>query len=42
MKNSYKILVDNPEGKGPLGRPRNRWQNNIKTDLQQRWCQDVD
>jgi len=24
-----------PEGKGPLGRPRRRWENNIKIDLQE-------
>jgi len=29
----YKVLVGKPEGKSPLGRPRNRWEN-IKMDLQ--------
>jgi hypothetical protein len=29
-KNAYRILVENPEGKSPLGRPRRRWVNNIK------------
>jgi hypothetical protein len=29
----YKVLVGKPEGKSPLGRPRHRWENNIKTDL---------
>jgi hypothetical protein len=34
----YRILVGKPEGKKPLGRPRHRWENNIKTDLQKvRW-----
>jgi hypothetical protein len=29
----YRILVGNPEGKRPLGRPRHRWVDNIKMDL---------
>jgi hypothetical protein len=29
----YRILVGRPEGKKPLGRPRRRWDNNIKMDL---------
>ena len=28
-------LVGNPEGKRPLGRPRSRWEDNIKMDLQE-------
>jgi hypothetical protein len=31
----YRVLVGKPEGKRPLGRPRRRWENNIKTDLQE-------
>jgi len=31
----YRILVGKPEGKGPLGRPRCRWEYNIKMDLQE-------
>jgi hypothetical protein len=31
----YRVLVGKFEGKRPLGRPRRRWQNNIKTDLQE-------
>jgi len=31
----FRILVGKPEGKRPLGRPRRRRQNNIKTDLQE-------
>ena len=27
-----------PEGKGPLGRPRRRWVDNIRMDLQEVWC----
>jgi hypothetical protein len=33
MRNSYKFLVGEPEGKRPLGRPRRRWEDNIKMDL---------
>jgi hypothetical protein len=32
-RNVYRLLVGNPEGKRPLGRPRCRWIDNIKTDL---------
>jgi hypothetical protein len=32
-RNAYGILVGKPEGKRPLGRPRRRWVDNIKTDL---------
>jgi hypothetical protein len=32
-KNARRILVGNPEGKRPLGRPRGRWVDNIKIDL---------
>ena len=31
----YKVLVGKPEGKRPLGRPRRRWEDNIKMDLQE-------
>jgi hypothetical protein len=31
----YSGMVGSPEGKGPLGRPSRRWQNNIKMDLQE-------
>jgi len=31
----YSVLVWKPEGKRPLGRPRCRWEDNIKTDLQE-------
>ena len=31
----HKILVGKPEGKRPLGRPRRRWEGNIKIDLQE-------
>jgi hypothetical protein len=32
-RTAYRILVRNPEGKRPLGRPRHRWVDNIKMDL---------
>jgi hypothetical protein len=31
----HRVLVGKPEGKRPLGRPRRRWEGNIKTDLQE-------
>jgi hypothetical protein len=31
----YRVLVGRPEGKRPLGRPRRRWEDNIKTDLRE-------
>jgi hypothetical protein len=31
--NAYRILVGKPEGKRPLGRPRRRWEDNIRMDL---------
>ena len=32
---AYRILVEKPEGKRPLGRPRHRREDNIKIDLQE-------
>ena len=34
----YRILVGKPEGKRPLGRPRRRWEDNVKMDLQEVGC----
>jgi len=31
----HRVLVGKPEGKRPLGRPRCRWEDNIKTDIQE-------
>ena len=31
----HRVLVGKPEGKSPLGRPRRRWDDNIKMDLQE-------
>jgi hypothetical protein len=34
----YRVLVGKPVGKRPLGRPRRRWENNIKMNLQEVVC----
>jgi len=34
----YRFLVVKPEGKRPLGRPRRKWENNIKMDLEGVGC----
>jgi hypothetical protein len=34
-RNVYRVLVGKPEGKGPLGRPRRRWEDGIKIDLKE-------
>jgi hypothetical protein len=34
-RGAYRVLVGKPEGKRRLGRPRRRWENNIKMDLQE-------
>jgi hypothetical protein len=38
----YRILVGKPEGNRPLGRPRRRWEDNIKMDLQEVGCGGMD
>jgi 3-oxoacyl-ACP reductase-like protein len=38
----YRVLVGKPEGKGPLGRPRRRWEGNIRIDLQEDGCGGMD
>jgi hypothetical protein len=38
----YRVLVGNPEGKRPLGRPRYRWEDNSKIDLQEMGCGGMD
>jgi hypothetical protein len=40
-RNAYRILVRKLEGKGPLGRPRRRWVDNIKMDLKEIGWDDV-
>jgi hypothetical protein len=38
----YRVLVGKPEGKRPFGRPRCRWDDNIKMDLQEVECEGMD
>jgi len=37
-----RVLVGNPEGKKPLGRPKSRWEDNIKIELQEVGCGGMD
>jgi hypothetical protein len=42
-RGAYQILVVNPEGKRPVGRPRRRWEDNIKIDRQEiGWSHELD
>jgi hypothetical protein len=38
----YRVLVGKSEGKRPLGRPKRRWENNIKMDLEKVGCGSMD
>jgi hypothetical protein len=38
----YRVSVGKPEGKRPLGRPRHRWENNIKMDFQEGRCRGME
>jgi hypothetical protein len=38
----YRVLLGKPEKKRPLGRPRRRWEENIKADLQEVGCGGMD
>jgi hypothetical protein len=38
----YRVLVGKPEGKTPLGRPRHRWEDDIKMNLQEVGCRGMD
>jgi hypothetical protein len=42
VRGAYNILVGRPEGRRPLGRPRRRWEDNIKMDLTEIGFGDVD
>jgi hypothetical protein len=42
VRGAYRVLVGKPEGRRPLGRPRRRWEDNIKTDLLEVGCGCVD
>ena len=35
QRNAHRLLVGKPKGKRPLGRPRHRWEDNIKMDLKE-------
>jgi len=41
-RGACRVLVGKPEGKRPLGRPRRRWVDNIRMDLQEVRCGCVD
>jgi hypothetical protein len=34
-RGAYRVLVGNPEGRTPLGKPRRRWKDNIKMELEE-------
>jgi hypothetical protein len=42
MINAYKALVVKPEVKRPHGRPRRRWEDNIRMDLREKGWEDVE
>jgi hypothetical protein len=42
VRDAYSILVGRPEGRRPLGKPRHRWEDNIKMDLREIGFGDVD
>jgi hypothetical protein len=42
VRGAYNILVGRPEGRRPLGRPRRRWEDDIKMDLWETGFGDVD
>jgi len=41
-RDEYRILLGRPEGKIPLGRPRHRWEHNIKAELREVGCGGMD
>jgi len=42
IRGVHKVLVGKSESKRPLGRPRRRWENNIRMDLQEVGCGSMD
>jgi hypothetical protein len=38
-RGAYRALVGKPEGRRPLGRPRRRWEDNIKMDVREVGCE---
>jgi hypothetical protein len=41
-RNAYRLLLGKPEGRRPVGKPRCRWEDNIKPDLREVGWDDVD
>jgi hypothetical protein len=41
-RGEYRVLMGKPDGRRPLGRPRPKWEDNIKMDLQEVECGGVD
>ena len=41
-RGAYRVLMGKPEGRRPLGRPRHRWVDNIRIDLQEVGCEYMD
>jgi hypothetical protein len=41
-RGAYRALVEKPEGRRPLGRPRRRWEDNITMDLREVGCGGAD
>ena len=41
-KRLYSVLMEKPEGKRPIGRPRRRWEDNIEMGLQEMGCGGMD
>jgi hypothetical protein len=42
LRGVYSVLTGKPEGKRAVGRPRGRWEGNIKADLQEVGCEGMD
>jgi hypothetical protein len=42
LNSIYGFFLEKPEAKRPLGRPRHRWEHNIKMDLQEVVCRGMD
>jgi hypothetical protein len=40
--NAYRVLVEKPEGKRPLGRPRYKYEDSFKMNLREIECSDMD
>jgi len=41
-RDEYRVFVKKPERKRPFGRPRRRWADNIKLNIQEVWCWGMD